>query len=392
MLDLNRFNNSEEKLILAAVNSLIQPRLKKEIANLLLENKFNLNWKKFMCLAQYHQIIPLVYNAFKERPDLIPAQIFDGIKKEYLTNLARNMRLWKEFLVLAGAFNENNIPFVSLKGISFLANLYPDISYRSMVDIDILVKDNSLNLVEDILAKIGYDKNLKGMREEYWRKENLNITFVKKYNNNYRIFLEVHWDLDIKRFKNTALPEVWPRTKEQTIEGRKVRFLSWEDAIFSLALHKRRFGYILNLKEVCDVAYIINKFGREIDRGYILKCSKMFKITAPVYFVLSQVNLLFGNTDISDILRQLDVPRWKKKIINRLILKDTFKDAAHFKNIYLKGHFLLYGSLWEPLRYIIDIPQEQFAKFYGLKQYDKKTEFFYRTRFFYIFFKTCLGQ
>lgn len=47
-------------------------------------------------------------------------------------------------------------------------------------------------------------------------------------------------------------------------------------------------------------------------------------------------------------------------------------------------HFLLYDTLWEPIDYILNIPLEQFAKFYEIKPYDRMTGFLYENRLFYM--------
>jgi len=393
----DKFDNVEEKLVLMIARSLVYPEEKREIENTLKEKENTFNWDRFIRLAGYHQLLPLAYITLKDKRSLFSMQTYRILKDSYFINSLRNMFLRNEFLTVAKSFNECSISFTPLKGLSFLGRIYQDINCRQMADIDILVKGESLNRVENILVNMGYDKNLQGLKEEYWRTRYCHVSFLRKFDLTSRISLEVHWDLDLKRrrIQDAVLPKVWSRLEEEELDGQRIRFLSWEDTILSLALHKRRSGNNLILKEVCDLVCIINKFSPEIDWDYIIKYSRISRMQASLYFILLQVNLFFDNLLTSDISRQLNVPYWKKKAMKRLILRNTFCDNPNFhnlKNIYLKAHFLLYDNLWEPMDYIFNIPKEEFAKFYGLKPYEKRTNLLYRIKLLYIFYKSILSK
>jgi hypothetical protein len=181
---------------------------------------------------------------------------------------------------------------------------------------------------------------------------------------------------------------MFDRLRQAVIQGRKVKLLSVEDTFFGLALHQRRFGIALSLREVCDMARLLNKYKSSFDWDYVLNESRNAKVCSAVFFSLCQVKLFFGLEPPEYVWERLNVAQWKKKIIQRFIEKNTFSQDINSKNLYLKTHFLLYDNLWEPVDYILNIPQEQFAKFYGLAPYDKNTNFFYRHRILFIFFKT----
>ncbi len=109
---------------------------------------------------------------------------------------------------------------------------------------------------------------------------------------------------------------------------------------------------------------------------------------ATLYFSLAQASLLDTNLISHCILKQFKIPFWKRKAIDSIMLKHTFSEERDLRNIYLKAHFLLYDSLWEPIGYILNIPQEQFAKFYGLGPYTTQTNLLYKIR--YLYFLNCL--
>jgi hypothetical protein len=188
-----------------------------------------------------------------------------------------------------------------------------------------------------------------------------------------------------------VLDELWDRTKEIDADGKKIKLLSAEDALFSLALHNRRFGKSLNIKYAVDLILLLNKYAPQFDWDYVLSRCRKYSLCAPVFFSLYQAEFLSDLNIPEYVLKELKIPRWKKILIQRFIEKNTFplkiKTLSLNKNLYLKSHFLLYDSLWEPVSYILNIPQEQFAKYYCLKPYTKKTTFLYRNRLFYMLFK-----
>jgi hypothetical protein len=83
---------------------------------------------------------------------------------------------------------------------------------------------------------------------------------------------------------------------------------------------------------------------------------------------------------------RLHIPVWKKKAITLFIKKNAFQSDVFLKlkYLYLQSHFLLYDSIWESIGYIFNIPQEQFAKYYGLAAYAKRTKFLYSLRLLYM--------
>jgi|GEM_PF-801713 len=367
----------------------------------------DLNWQKFMGFLRYHELLPFAYPFFKKTTFFLDDQEMGLLKQGYYSCLVHQARLWQEFKNIAGVFIERGVEFVPLKGIAFIAdNLYADKTpLRPLCDIDLLINEKTFSLAEDILEGLGYRKCLGGLKEEYWKEKGYHLAFTRQDIQKQSYIVEAHWDLDYPR-KISMLPSLWRRITKPGPETENISLLSPEDTLFSLALHQRRFGKVLCLKNACDAAALLNKYGSNFDWNYVLREAKISQARLTLYFVLAQAKLLFDMPipdfvlDKSDshkrrdshflIMEALAVPRYKKKLINQFILKDTFiknnesdNDMSGIKNLYLKSHFLLYDNLWESLSCVLNVPQEQFAKFYGLKPYARKTNFLYRIRYLY---------
>ncbi len=407
----------------------------------LVENS-NIDWDRFKNSISYHGLVPFAYIALRKNFSLLQRDLLDVLEATYYYSLAHIANLQQKFLEIHHAFEIDAVDFIPIKGVALLEDLYPDCPVRSSTDVDVLVKESDLDKAVKILETQGYSKNLEGLKESYWRNKQYHFVFVKQNcasnfvqtplnalkfsqrilghlmkrgkdiisytiknkdamtegsagqpGSGFSPIVELHWDLDYPRYRRHLLPQMFDRLRPAVIQNRKVKLLSVEDTFFGLALHQRRFGIALSLRDVCDIAKLLHKYKRDFDWQYVLCEAKKAKVCSTIFFSLCQVKLFFNIEAPEYVLEGLDVPQWKKWIIQRFISKNTFalSQNAHTKNLYLKAHFLLYDNLWEPVDYILNIPQEQFCRFYGLSPYTKRTEFLYRYRLFYIFYKAVIN-
>ena len=274
-----------------------------------------------------------------------------------------------------------------IKGFSFSEKYYKKYGFRPLVDIDLLIKEEELPRGVHLLETLGYKKILSKGKEEYWRKNQCHLEFLKDASDN-RTPLDLHWALDLK---GDILPSVWQRIKKINMADITAPGPSLEDTIFSLSLHQRRFGKILNLKYVCDMGLIL-KDASLIDWGYIFKTAREGQFKSCLFFLLAQAQSVL-DIDLAKYLGGLKVPLWKRLLIFKFIKRfscRSFKNDPKAYYLYLLCHFLLYDNIKEPVKYIINIPEEQFAKFYKLPLYETRTGRLYKIRFFYIAYRLMI--
>ena len=348
-----------------------------------------IHWQRAKDLIIYHDLTPFAYLALKDFDSFLPGDLREFLENNYYCAVVRCQHLWGEFLRISSVFERAGITLVPIKGLALLADIYTQMPIRPMTDIDLLVKEADLPRAEALFCdlELGYRKEMYGLKEEYWRKSQCHIAFYKKEEEKLP-FVELHWALDFKRKKRNILPEIWARIREIDADGAKIKLLSPEDTLFSLALHNRRLGRTLSLKNAYDIILLLDKYNRGFDWGYVLETSRIHDMRSSVYFILYQAKLL-AETNIPEyVWKGLRLTAYKRSTIRNFIEKNTFlpKNLQN-KNLYLKSHFLLYDNLQEPIKYILNIPLEQFAKFYGMNTYDEKTLLVYKRRFFYILVK-----
>ena len=378
----NNYQDCQEALFLLLAGELSVGGNKGKISEFILQN--DIDWQKFKELLAYHELFSFVFHTLREVSVGIPADFLNILETSYYYSLSSSQKFWAEFLKIHSLFEQSGVILVPLKGISFLEDIYSGNPVRPMVDIDCLVKEPDINQAEGILSGLGYKKELSGLKEEYWLNKQYHLTFLK-HSNSRSTTVELHWGLDYKRYGKNLYPELWSRCRQLDLGERKMQVLSPEDAFFSLVLHNRRFGKPLCLKNVYDFVMLISKYGNNFDWDYVLAQCRRYRLFCCAYFFLFQADFAFGAKIPKRVLKGLKTPRYKRTLIKRFVKKNTFRPKE--KHLFLKSHFLLYDDFWEPIEYIINIPQEQFAKYYWLQPYARRTSLYYRWRFLYIPFK-----
>jgi hypothetical protein len=372
----------EAKLTLLIVRSLVSISSPEIIGEFL--DREHLDWAKFNRIIISHEIWPSAHVFLKRYPHLVPLEELKLLEGYFCSHLLHLTSLQQEFLKILRCLRDKDITVLPLKGAYFLldSQVYADKAYlRPMRDIDILVKKEGYLKAQSILESQGYQRELRGKKEEYWRNKNYHLAFTRKSQDGHNYMVEVHWALDYLRNK-TLLPHLWKRIKTIEVEGKVFALLSPEDSIFSLALHQRRFGKMLLLKSACDVGLLLTKYADRLDWDYLMREAGEAQIRTTLYFVFLQAEALFDIRISSSVSRILGIPEQKKKLIQNFIIKDTFSRNSDLNSLYLKAHFLLYDSFREPVKSILNIPQEQFAKFYKLPAYTFKTNILYHFRWF----------
>ena len=343
------------------------------------------DWELFKGCLLYHGIGGMAFPVLDQSGDSVQADILAFVKNQYYLTLMRSQLLWKEFLIIAKAFNRAHIAMVPLKGIALLAGIYRDMPLRTMRDIDILVAPRDLSAARSVIESLDYTLNLDGLKPSYWY-DHFELQFTRRHAQK-TMHVDLHYAFSVKQPLAKIVPALWDRSRITRIDDTEIRLPSIEDIIVGLAVHQRTFGNPASQKNPLDLALIMKKYSGKIDWDYLTERARAGQITACLYFLCLRTACLFQTAFPVDLRKRLHVTRSKHARMEKNVYKHLFPSHG-IQQAWLDNHFLLYDDWFTPIRMVIAVPQEQFAKFYHLRPYATLTMLLYHTRPAYILYRT----
>lgn len=315
-----------------------------------------LDWNKIKDLSIRHEILPFLYYNLKRfnLQNLIPEKISALTRNCYYGNLLRNTRIEKEVSFILESAAKEGITIIPFKGFSLIQTLYrSNPGLRIMVDVDMLIKKEDFQKTKNILIQFGYRTSHSGNSGQKKNKIPFEIIFSKTLSEKLISIIEIHSALSPARPYPLKLPELWKRTRETSLYGRKISLLSAEDTFLSLAMHLRRHLRRLTLKFIIDPAELLDNRGNGLDWGYIAKASKDTRIKTTVYLALYLAKELLDANAPDKILKQFYPNIIKRALINFLINKRNFFTLKKTQAVFLR--FLLFDRLSDLYVYLLRV-------------------------------------
>ena len=228
----------------------------------------SVDWEALLHLMRMHSIVPMGYCMAKDSKgwQYLPETFRASLRRAYLLNTARNLKLFHELSKVLHVLNNDKVPTLLLKGAHLAGGVYENAGCRTMSDIDILFKKQDLSRAQRCLSKAGY------------------------YPVSSRISLDIHWDLSlyIEKF-NIDLDATWERAQSVHIGSSQALGLAPEDLILHLCLHcsfhheSLRFA---GLRTLCDIRAVINRHAEQLDWTCLAQRARAWRIGNAVFLLL----------------------------------------------------------------------------------------------------------
>ncbi|MCF7810398.1 nucleotidyltransferase family protein [bacterium] len=337
-------------------------------------------WEELAKLSGHFQIAPFIYKRLEGFGcDItIPESTLELLKKSYLLNLKKNIRLHNELGIVLANFNEANLPVIVLKGAHLCEAVYGNIGLRSMSDIDILVRDENLEKAGEVLEYLEYELQPRG-------KFDLSPHYVYHPDTSRIIPIELHWHLlPLSISDRMNIDAIWDRSVQMRLAGVNTLSFSPEDAIIHAATHlayQHRFDK-RGLRTILDIKTIIDKFHNNIDWKYINKRSLEWRISRSVFTVLSLTNEMSPIHIPDFVLGETNNDRTKAyyttMALERIFAKEEIKVNLTGGVIFALGGSVPGNRLKLVIKRFFFTPNEM-RKLYSLKP-DSKLVFLYYIR------------
>jgi Uncharacterised nucleotidyltransferase len=167
----------EWQVILTSMHMSLPDEARPTITPALAQTSFN--WERFTTRACAHGVAPLLY-AHPHKlgvVDHLPPRVRAVLQSAYYRNAARNTRLFRVVAEVWQACHRQGIAVIVLKGAALAETVYPHRAVRPMSDIDLLVRAEALEAMDESLTASGYRFVDHGRPKTYWRTQHYHLTF-----------------------------------------------------------------------------------------------------------------------------------------------------------------------------------------------------------------------
>ena len=286
-------------------------------------------------LAVDHHVSSLVYNALKfYTPSSDPEKrAVKGLRVSCLTHSTVNTFYKKELMKILASFAAREIPVIPLKGILLSEYLYGDVESRDRsVDLDLLVREDSVARARSALEELGYIFRPDGEIEEYMWSYN----FIKPG----MPPIDLHWDITMMVRSHERIDSLWRLARPADLSGVKYYYFKPEELLLYLSAHLVNSGAFRQLRHIRDIEHLIEKYGNEIDWNSVARKAREWRLSGSLYAALVLIRQSSGSIFSVEILRELKISLPKRLFI-RFFADKKVVVARPFRRRFLDA-FLSY--------------------------------------------------
>ena len=311
-------------------------------------------WSDLLSCLSHHGIVPLLYFKVAQFPtELRPSEkIVVQMRKVFLLSHARYARMACQFQEILGAFNEEGIDVLVIRGPALASTVYPDPGTRPWADIDLLVKPDQYLKARRVLNQLGYLSQIRRfeMLNELFNAEPF---FNPKYGTK-RFEIDLHWSMfhyhGIKR--NNEVGEFFSRAKTVITPELTFKTLDPVDALicytFHLILHHAKDVRLIWINDIASIARNLTEPGQWEN---LQKRASTFKLRLAMEKSLKFAQIWNG-LEIPE--RYRDFTKWPR---SPMAEKEefTYVTNKHGPDIRLKGYLSSLLTSPEKIKYLLKI-------------------------------------
>lgn len=288
-------------------------------------------WETLWQLAQTHNVLPMVFEATYAAPAARSAdpQMIAQYRRRTVQSVMLQTMKTSEFLALLQHLEAAGMTPSVVKGI-VCRSLYPKPDYRMSGDEDVLIPEEQFERCHQAMCAFG----MQPVKPDVDLKAEYEIAYGKPGS---ALYIELHKKLfppesDAYGELNGFFEGAHERTTHVEIDGASVRTLDVTDHFLYLIFHS--FKHFLHsgfgIRQVCDIVLFANRYGQEIDWGYVLNSCRAAhaELFAAALLKIGERYLTFDpdKAGYPGEWRALDVD--EEDMLNDLLDAGVFGDAS----------------------------------------------------------------
>lgn len=196
----------------------------------------DLNWAKFLALADQHGLIPLVQLHLTKTTERVPDVWVERIEKASRANAIRALFLGNELARILESFQARGISAIPYKGPVLAAQAYGDTSLRQFDDVDVIVPQNDLAAAHEAILALEYRARFPWKRDSGTAASRIPGEYT--YRGPGQALVELHTEFTMRHFPvRPDFADFARRLVRVSIDGRTVETFRPEDALPIQCVH-----------------------------------------------------------------------------------------------------------------------------------------------------------
>ena len=314
----------------------------------------DIDWQELLALAKKQGMMALLYGHLKyhELLDTIPDFAQKALHRFFVLNVARNERLQKILFDVLSLLQTAKIDVTPIKGIVLAKELYGDIAWRTMEDLDLLVQLPDMLRAREVLLKNGFidSLNIRDADITEYIDAGWDLSFLHQ---DSRIIIEIGTGISPRYMGGNIFDsELLDNKQEVLIYDNYITTLSPESQLLLLCIHgtKHHWNRIIWLADL--VALLRAHPG--IDFVLVEKFARKMGVWRMVLTSLCLINILF-DIDLPAVIKDtLTKDKHAEKLASWLALRiSAFNTLTSWQ--YRKFYILTLDRMWGKARYLIDL-------------------------------------
>ena len=296
------------------------------------------DWKGLVALAAAEGLGPALGFACRaDRAAPLPFTVRARLEQYLVDGTARYLLLSRELARLLERFEGERIPVIPLKGPALAEALYPDPALRPGTDLDLLIRRETLERVDDLLLGLGYRRRPDAHSFQF----DLSFDRATLYEAPSGIHVDLHWGLVSDPRYSWGEREsltVWDRAVRVRVAGRNALGLGPEDLFLYLAVHLAVHHALTGLLWYYDLFLVLERRAGALDWEVLVERASRWRVRSALYFALLGLEMLFGSRAPAGVMTRIE-PRGPRAAAMKWLLRHRtprqLRDLEHLVTLLL---------------------------------------------------------
>ena len=265
-----------------------------------------LSWDHLLSVADAEGLAPALGFALKAKaPAAVPLAVREQLKRRLADGIAGQLIRSRELGQLLKRFESERIPVIPLKGPALAETLYPDPALRPCTDLDLLIRREHLDSVDNLLLGLGYRR----LADAHSFQFDIAFDRATLYEAPSGIHVDLHWGLVSDPRYSWDEREglaVWDRAVRVRVAGQEALGLCPEDLLLYLAVHLAVHHALVGLLWYYDLYLVIERWADTLDWEALIARASRWRVRAALYWALLELEMLFGTRAPAQVMARIE--------------------------------------------------------------------------------------